>query len=245
MTTTDSARLKMRNVIIVGRSGSGKSTIANKIIESPEKYAPFPVSHTGLSSTTTKSSAVMAVLKTDRQNGNYLVKVIDTVGLHDKRAKKSNDAIMKEVKAFCKQTTPMGLNLILHVFNQRHWTDEERKSFDSFVGQFLGSEVSAISALVITGCDGYTDKEKENLIDDFKSMHDNLFTFMQKGIYTVSFQDVYKLRPQIREAHKSYQKADQESLRQLIYSCDEMKLSSEILQDSFWESINSSLCNIM
>ena len=72
-----------------------------------------------------------------------------------------------------------------------------------------------------------------------------MYRFMKKGLFAVSFQDVSKLIPQIQKIHKEQQKADQEKLRQLVYSCEEMKLSSHIVQENFWEKVKKLSCNIL
>lgn len=243
--TVDAVPLRERNVVVVGRYGSGKSSVANKIIENDIDGASFQVSSSGLSNTTTKPSTNSVILKTANDQ-HYLVQVVDSVGLFENKSKKTNDTLVSEMKSLCKQSIPKGIHLILFVFDQKYWREDEERAIHAFVGQFGGSQVSEISALILTGCDGYTQEKKDEIQEEFTRLHRDVAAFMKKGIYPVSFQDITKLRPEIRDAHQTYQKADQEALRQLVYQCDdETKLLDEILQDSFWNNIRTSLCNIM
>lgn len=238
-----------RNVVVLGKTGAGKSTIANKIIEARESddgdTDQFEVSHSVLDSVTASTNAKASLLTTS-DNTLYVVQVIDTIGLFDNKSGMTNEGIMKDVKTFFKERVPEGLSLILFVFRQGRWTKEEQKTFDLFTKHFVDTEVSTISALVVTGCDGFTDERKQQVKDEFQQAHSNVYDFMKKGVYTVSFQDTSKLIPEIQSIHKQYQKHDQDMLRKLIFDCgDEMKLSKEIVQDTYWEKINVSLCQIL
>ena len=236
--TTSVSRMHKRNVVVLGKTGAGKSTIANKILETTDERTsdrPFEVSHAVMTSVTEGTTASTAVLRTS-EGVEYLVQVVDTVGLFDTRPDRSNITIMREIKSYFKERLPDGLNLVLFVFKQGRWTEEEQKTFD-FISSHFVAEVSSISALVITGCDGYTDEMKANLISEFRRLQPKIADFMKQGIHPVAFPDITKLKAQIQEAHEQYQKIDQDILRKLVYSSKESKLSKEVLQDTFWEKV--------
>ena len=237
-----------RHVIVIGKTGAGKSTIANKILETSASNAKnqFRVSDTVLESVTKDVTAKKTLLKTEG-DVYYTVQVVDTIGLFDTSALancKSNDDTMKKIERYFRERLP-GVNLILFVFKHGRWTNEEKETFKIFTSYFVGSEVSSISALVITGCDGYTREQKDKVCKEYEEKQPEMYRFMKKGVFAVSFQDVSKLIPQIQKIHKEQQKADQEKLRQLVYSCDEMKLSSHIVQENFWEKVKKLPCNIL
>ena len=246
--TVSAFEINDRFVVVVGKTGAGKSTVANKILETQNSENPFKVTDTVLESITQKVSAKKSLLKT-KGDVYYSVQVVDTIGLFDTRAlvsAKSNDDTMKEIESFFRERMPIsGVNLIVFVFKQGRWTNEEKETFDLFTRYFVDTEVSSVSALVITGCDGYTDEEKEKLCREFEEKQPEIYRFMKKGVFAVSFQDLSKLIPGIQEIHKEQQKADQEKLRKLVYSCEEAKLAKEIVQDKFWEKIKKSMCNIL
>lgn len=242
--TKSVADMCRRNVVVVGKTGAGKSTVANKILEGRTNTEErFTVSHRVLASVTDAIKAESSLLKT-RDDVEYIVQVVDTIGLFDNKPGSNNFTIMKDVKTFFRKRIPEGLNLILFVFKQGRWTDEEQKTFDLFTTNFVGTEISSISGLVVTGCDGFTSEKKESLKEEFRNSHPNISEFMQKGIHTVSFPNLDTLLPEIKAIHVRYQKADQETLRKLVYNSDEMKLSKDIVQEAFWNKILSN-CKIL
>ena len=246
MVTVNAFAINDRTVVVVGKTGAGKSTVANKILESSNTGNHFIVSDTVLDSVTQSVSAEKALLKT-KGDVYYSVEVVDTIGLFDTSAlakKRNNDDIMKEIKLFFRDRIS-GANLILFIFKQGRWTDEEQRSFDLFTKYFEKSEISSISALVITGCDGYTEEQKEKVCKEFKEKQPYVCSCMKKGVLAVSFQDISKLTEEIQPIHKEKQKGDQEKLRQLVYECKELKLTKDIAQDTFWKKIKSSLCTIL
>ena len=246
MVTANAFAINDRIVVVIGKTGAGKSTVANKILESSNAENQFKVSDTVLDSVTQSVSAEKALLKA-KGDVYYSVEVVDTIGLFDTSAlakKRNNNDIMKEIELFFRERIS-GANLILFVFKQGRWTDEEQQTFDLFTKYFVDTEVSDISALVVTGCDGYTEEQKEKVCKEFEEKQPDICRFMKKGVLAVSFQDVSKLIEEIQPIHKEKQKADQEKLRQLVYKCKELKLTKDIVQDNFWEKIKASLCTIL
>ena len=244
--TVNAFAINDRIVVVIGKTGAGKSTVANKILESSNVENRFIVSDTVLESVTRSVSSEKALLKT-KGDVYYSVEVVDTIGLFDTSTlskKRNNNDIMKEIETFFKERIS-GANLILFVFKQGRWTDEEKQTFDLFTKYFVDTAVSNISALIVTGCDGYTEEQKEKVCKEFKENQPDISNFMKKGVLAVSFQDVSKLIEEIRPIHKEKQKADQEKLRQLVYECKDMKLTKDIVQDNFWEKVKTSLCTIL
>lgn len=237
--TKSSTTVCNRNVVVLGKTGGGKSTVANRIVETDDGSEKFDVSHAVLTSVTVGASAHSTLLETS--DGNFNVQVVDTQGLFDTRNVCNSD-IMRNIKRFAREKVSEGFNLILFVFKQGRWTDEEQNTFDYIIKHFE-KEISAISALIITGCDHFTETKKKGIIDEFKQKQPRIAAFMQKGIYAVSFPDIDKLKSPFREASERDQKIDQEALRNLVYSCHEMKLTKAILQETFWEKVKN--CTIL
>ena len=233
---------EQRNVVVLGKTGGGKSTVANKIIETEagDHPPPFEISDRNIVSVTTDTKASMAVLKTS-DDRHYNVKVIDTVGFFDTGGK-SNKEIISTTKKYVREHVPVGLHLILFVYKKNRWTKEEQDTFDFLTTHFEG-EISAISALIITGCEGVDGDERKGIVDTFKQEKPDIANFMQKGIIPVGFPDLQKMKAAIREAYKEDIKADQEALRTLVYSCEDVKLSKEILGETFWEKLSK--CTIL
>lgn len=236
MATASGIRTMERNVVVLGKTGGGKSTVANKILEtSPGEKQPFEVSDRKVTdSTTTKATAAITFLTTV-DGCQYLVKVIDTVGLFD-TAGKTNKEIIDATKQYIRDQIPDGVNLILFIYRQGRWTKEEQDTFD-FITKNFRNEISHISALVITGCDGYDQPQKEDVVKDFTESKPAIAGFMEKGIHPVGFPDMAKLKPKLKEAYEEDARSDQEELRRLIYSCDDKKLSREIMGETLWNKV--------
>ena len=62
--TTSSRAMSDRYVLIVGKSGAGKSTVANKILQSPAEPAPFNVSAEVIVSDTQQTKSHTTLLET-------------------------------------------------------------------------------------------------------------------------------------------------------------------------------------
>ena len=229
-----------RNFIVLGKTGVGKSTVANKILEVHDKKDPFEVSKDKVLSGVTKTlSSAMTMLEVS-DGYCYVVQGVDTVGLFDNE---SNDDDIEKVKRFCiEQMT--GLNLVIFVFRLGCWTGEEKNAFDILTKKFANHELSNICALVITGCDGMTESKREAIKKEFTE-NDDIKKFMKKGIYTVGFPNRSNLEPAVYEAYKTAQEKDQEILRNLVYSCNEKKFLTDNLKPEDLESSSWGGCVIL
>ena len=222
-------RLQRRNVLILGKTGAGKSTLGNKLIEQSNILEGdlFKVSYTSVLSTSAIMETSVCTTLLMNESNHYIVQVVDTVGPFDARRIKihgivTNDMIMKRLSAFIKERVPSGFNTVLFVLKLGRWTVEEQETFDLIIRQF-SDELSSISALVITGCETMTDKERANYATEFIKAQPAIAEFMQKGIHTIGFPNTNRVKPAFRKIFEDDAKSDQEYLRQLVYSCDEMK----------------------
>lgn len=243
--TSDTYPAKLRNIVVFGKTGAGKSTVSNKILESnsTDIVPPFNVSkHQVCLSEPKSTNAAMAVLKTN-DGCQYLVKVIDTTGFCS-TCGKSDSEIVKEIKQYIRDQMSDGINLVLFTCKHGRWTAEEQQTFDT-ISRTFKSELSSISALVVTGCDAYTEEEKKEVIDDITTAKPEVAKFMKKGIHPVGFPNVQKLKPALRPVYEQESKADQEALRRLVYESELRKLRAEILEDAFWDRIMSGDCKIL
>ena len=239
--TTDVYPVKLRNVVVLGKTGAGKSTVSNKILETSGIPQPFKVSdHKVCLSDTKSTKAAMAVLQTE-DGCQYHVKVtMVTTGFRGK----SNSEIVKEFKQIITDHISDGINLVLFTCKHGRWTAEEQQTFDT-ISRTFKSELSSISALVVTGCDAYTEEEKKEVIDDITTAKPEVAKFMKKGIHPVGFPNVQKLKPALRPVYEQESKADQEALRRLVYESELRKLRAAIFGDAFLDRMMMGDCKIL
>ena len=228
--------IQKRNIIVLGKTGAGKSSVANRIVG----MDLFEVTTSSVSSVTKHPSVKEASVIHD--GIQYTFKTIDTVGLFD-TAEKTNEEIFREAKTFIRERVPEGISLVLFVFKEGRFTPEERKTFESLTKNFGKSKITDISALIVTCCENMTPKARIALVEEMKSNErtNKITSFMKKGIYPVGFPNLKEVDPRIKEVHEETAKQDAETLHKLIRNCeDKMILSKDILTESFWEKLKSS-----
>ena len=219
-----------RNIVVLGKTGAGKSTVANQILGTDI----FEVS-TSIQSVTRRIKNGEAKLTVD--DVDYNIKIIDTVGLFDTGAITNNE-IIRVIKTHFQQQVPEGVNLVLFVFKEGRFTKEEKETFDYIIAKF-SKEISDISALVITNCELKSETAREKIIAEFR---ENVTTkpiaeFVKKGIFTVGFPNIEEIddedfKPKIQERIKK----DKEVLQTFVRSCeDEPRLSQDLFSEGFWE----------
>ena len=218
-----------RNVLIIGKTGAGKSTLANKIIGKN-------VFGGSVGSCTSVNSHYDAVIVDERNRKEYTVRIIDTIGFEDTgskdRTKKSNEQIIESVKRYFQTIAPEGLHLIIFVYRKGRFTQEEKKVFE-FTTEIFEANIKPLSALVITQCDNETDEARKEIISNFREdpLTRGIANLMGKGIYAVGFADLEKTLPILRPFYQELSDKYATTLRRLIYSCERIYLTDEIANE--------------
>ena len=221
------SRAAKRNVVIVGKTGAGKSTVGNRILGSNR----FLVDSTP-SSVTTLAKASSDIFS--KGGVEYSVTVIDTIGLYDTSGKLSNEQIIDNTRKTIKQNVD-GLHLVIFVIKNGRFTQEEKTTFD-IIHKNFSTNIDPISALVITGCEAV---KREKVIQQYKENHvtKEIVAHMQKGIYAVGFPDTNDLEGQFQDIYIKTAEEDRATLLNLIISCDTMYLKAELYEEEFWKVI--------
>jgi len=225
---------KRCNIVVLGVMGSGKSTVANKIL----RHEAFDVAANPTGVTKLVSCAERVLEGPEKVM--YSVKVVDTVGFSD--PEKKSDTILKDLQKFFQTYVVEGVSLVLFV-SRTLFTNEVIQTIECIQENFR--EISPMSALVITNCDSMTDKARADLIESIKRDKAprvvKVCSFMKKGIYAVGFPDLKDIREDFKPIFEKLMEADVKTLHQVIYQSTEMRLTSDMLYDKkFWDKVRES-----
>ena len=224
--------VEYRGVMVVGKTGAGKSTISNAFARSDDRF-----SVSGCVSSWTKQCDHCLVEVTEG-NTFYTMKVMDTVGLFD-TGPKTNDETIATLKKYVQKNFKEGMNLVVFVLREGRFTPEEKNSFD-FIRSEFGEHISVMSALVITNCDNKDDKARRDLIQEFRSnpLTKSTAEFMKAGIYAVGFppkRDYMKLPLAVRAYYEESIAKDKEQLWGVVKRSTKARLIEELYKNTFWD----------
>ena len=233
----------LRNIVVIGKTGCGKSTIANKILCLDDDHRVFEVRPSYQAVTTDINNAMHNVRI---GSSIYRINMIDTIGFSDTRLSgaKSDDAIMKEIKREMQDRAPEGVNLLMFVFKHGRFTNEERVVFDKIQKNF-STLINHISLLVITNCDQLSKEGKEKVISEFRTdpLTKDFAKMMTKGIFAVGFPELKSLSPMFHSVMLQSMRSDTVSLHRVIANSSSRFLQHEIqFDEKFWIQI-ATLCN--
>ena len=220
--------VRKRCVLLMGKSGAGKSTVANQLVghDPMSPYnPPFGVSKQVLQSVTREVKH--EVVKFMEGNIMYEMTVIDTVGLFDTEIK-GQDPIFDKIEAYLKDYVD-GINLILFVFKKGRLTAEEQEVFSFIRGRF-DEEISPISALAVTACENDTAEARRSLVREFQ-VNDatrQIASQMKKGIYPVGFPAVKDMIPALQHAYSQQMLVDRNTLRNLVIRSEKLHLTRKL-----------------
>ena len=237
LTMAEAYAVEDRNVVVVGKTGAGKSTVANKIL-GLEKFEVKNIA----TSTTTQVAARCSSFHDSSSRTQYNFTVIDTVGLFDTKKSTSNIDVMTKIKNFFQNESPKGINLVLFVSRKGRLTDEERHTFKYIIDNF-SRQISDFSALIFTCCDGQSDAANQEFRASFEREASRVANFMKKGIYMVGFPDISNMKPRMKEAMEEEIKEQAEMLRKVVMEADKRCLGREMFEPNFWDMARQ--CSIL
>jgi GTP-binding protein EngB required for normal cell division len=150
----------VRNILIVGWTGGGKSTLANVLTNTNE----FRESNYGVS-------------KTDKyqvlEGKKY--RIIDNIGFGDTRSDLSEEEVIDRIGAGI-LSAKEGINQILFVVKGR-FSEEHTKAFKLFERSISETGITKFTTIIITGFENFKNKElcerdKEGLIRESKDLRE-------------------------------------------------------------------------
>jgi hypothetical protein len=193
-------RCVRRNILLLGKMGHGTSTLGNRILGYD---GWFKINDQRCPQTAQGSS----LLNSASQLKDYKIEVTDHSGLFEGAS--SIDKLSFAV--------PRRLNVAIFVLKGGCEFDEsEVEILKSVVSEW---QISGITSLVLTHCERLSDKERGEMIEQFKKDHRSIANLMGKGILAVGFPDSSHVQPESPLSQRVEE--DKANLRQLIYSCEE------------------------
>ncbi|XP_068741881.1 uncharacterized protein [Montipora capricornis] len=210
-----------RNIVILGRTGTGKKTIANKLLGEER----FKVD-SAMTSVTRGHRKLMPEEKT-HEDVHYSIKILDTLGPYSSMIDKR--IILGEIDEYCKNV-PEGINLILFTFRYGVYEPGEIEIFNA-ICQLYEDEIPKISALVITGCESLDEEGRTSLLKELRTetATRGIVQFMHKGIFPVGFPNLNNIKPVLREEYEQGISYDANGLTNLVLGSQLLTLDRDIL----------------
>ena len=194
---------------MIGRSGSGKSSVINAIVgENVLRVVSDlaePMARPQLTCDYTIQHTCGNVIK--HMNCHFMELC------HYPSAKESGRAIHQFISDL------EGVNLIIFVYRNGRFTAEDKDFFQMYAKLFK-NYIRMISALVITHCEGLNNVARVRIVNNFNNnqLTKDIAATMHKGICTVGFPDLTSMHEHLRREYMGYIQEDSLLLIELLKS---------------------------
>ena len=212
--------LDQRDIIVLGASCCGKSTIANRILNEDFFEIKSDLSQTPSSMQCKKTQRVL-------NNKLYKITVIDAAGFDSEQFCREN--FEKLFKSYDIQK----INLIIFVIKAGRIGASERQLLESKMSTFMKSELEKTSALIFTHCELFNDEKRKDIIEDFKSDHylGTIAQLMTMGIITTGMPSPKEWNDAIYKSFESSIKDDIVKLEEIIIKADDSIDVNDLFQN--------------
>ena len=195
------------NILLLGMSGAGKSTVANHIVG----QMIFSV---GGSSRTSQICRVIRSLSTIK----YHFKIIEI-----SHPELTNQEVIECINTSLKCQLPEGVHLILFVLQVGQLRPEEHTTFRYIMDSFKGQDISDISAVVITHCEGKSAWARKRIVSEFIEQGLTKDIVKSKRVVCVGFPHLYEVDELLMEGYQRSIQRDTEQLHALIKESNNIK----------------------
>ena len=212
-----------RNVVILGKVGTGKRTLGNHIV-GQDIFQQESLFDAGNANYHYK----------EQLSGDTLYRIL-TVNIEGLQTSYRNPLTYIRERL---QT----IHLIIFVIAHGRYTDESHNSLIHAV-QDLHPQARPFSALVITHCEGIKEENRKDIVEEFKANHrsSQVAAFIGKEILTVGLPDISKVSSNFKPIYQNGITEDEIAIRGLVTKCDHSLSVQDLpdVQSSFrccWES---------
>lgn len=140
----------VRNILLIGKTGNGKSTLANVLVNDNKKFKES----SSTTSTTKKTQVEEFAMKINDKEVIY--RVIDTIGIGDTQL--TPQEVLNRVAEACHEIRN-GLSQIFFVTKDR-FTEEELEAYNLLRKVLFDEEITKYTTIVRTGFSDFEDEEK-------------------------------------------------------------------------------------
>ena len=199
-----------KSIILLGKTGVGKKTLARHIFEDHAKSFP----EGGSVNSVTRQPILYEQHNVDmRGNQDEKIKVqliiIDTNGLGGPSYRMSDVlGVLKDLQ---------NVSLIFFLLKHGRVTSEDCKPFTDIIKN-LDENCGNICHLVVTGCEGQGEASRESIKQLYISdpMTQKLCSFVEEKIIPVGFPDLTTLIPMMRDLYKDGIMNDKKTLQDIV-----------------------------
>ena len=218
--------LIQRNIIILGDSRSGKSTIANKILGTDRDL--FKVNDSFLNSSQNHEEQWFRSITVIREINKKQYKITVTDGM----SFNSESFCIRNIRSHCNCNDIDEYNLIIFVIKADRISRNERHVLDSKISLFVESKLKSFSALVISHCEKMSDDVRSNVLEEFKSDSylRKFANLMQMGIKTTGIPSPNEFEATAYDRMKDKIKYDEAQLAELVVNAENSVEVNDLLQ---------------
>eukprot|EP00118_Oscarella_pearsei_P013526 m.109029 g.109029 ORF g.109029 m.109029 type:complete len:248 (+) comp37334_c1_seq2:645-1388(+) len=236
MASSNTMAERRRTVLVLGRTGAGKSTLGNQLIGNAAS-PPFRVG-SKLAACTFNPKAATGF---HHINGTHCeFQVIDTPGWF--HAESDTKEILQKTVNFLEEKAPDGVNVVLLAWHKDRMTQADAGLFKFIKREFqLESRHSSCFGLAVTGFTSEKAEKRKEVIEDIRSNSVmrtlGISEALGNRIIDLCFPKLDDFDDDVRELYQRKIDADAVRLREFVArpEFDEKKLRIQILSLTFWQ----------